>query len=199
MNSVISFLKQRRSVMIRTFNPCPLPEIDLLSILECGIRVPDHGMLTPWGIVIICGKQRKKLGKYCLRPEFARLNPGATKEMLEFEENRFTRASAILCVISKPVTHAKIPKWEMQLSAGAVCQNLLTASLALGYGAQWVTHWYSYNDLMIRTLGGNPDTDKIAGFIYIGQKTKQPNERNRPDLSKIITRYGEDIEEGKLK
>ena len=76
----------------------------------------------------------KKLGKCCLRTEFARLNPGATKEMLEFEENRFARASAILCVISKPVTHAKIPKWEMQLSAGAVCQNLLTASLALGYG-----------------------------------------------------------------
>ena len=52
---------------------------------------------------------------------------------------------------------------------------------------------------MIRTLGGNPETDKIAGFIYIGQKTKQPNERNRPELSKIIIRYGEGIEEGKLK
>ena len=57
----------------------------------------------------------------------------------------------------------------------------------------------SYNDLMIRTLGGNPDTDKIAGFIYIGQKTKQPNERKRPDLSKIIIRYGEEMGEGKLK
>ena len=59
MNSVISFLKQRRSVMIRTFNPCPLPEIDLLSILECGIRVPDHGMLTPWQLSLSAANREK--------------------------------------------------------------------------------------------------------------------------------------------
>jgi len=193
MNAIISFLKQRRSVMIRSLNPCPLPEIDLLSILECGIRVPDHGALSPWQVVVITGEHRQKLGNSCLRPEFARLNPGATDAMLEFEENRFVRASVVLCVISKPVNHDKIPIWEMQLSAGAVCQNLLTASLALGYGAQWVTHWYSYNEKMIETLGGNPATDKIAGFIYIGAKNKDPNERNRPDSSKVIIKYGQDI------
>ena len=196
MNAVISFLKQRRSVMIRSLNPCPLPEIDLLSILECGIRVPDHGALSPWQIVVITGEHRQKLGKSFLRTEFARLNPDATDAMLEFEENRFVGASAVLCVISKPVSHAKIPTWEMELSAGAVCQNLLTASLALGYGAQWVTHWYAYNDKMIETLGGNPATDKIAGFIYIGKKSKEPNERNRPDFPKVIIKYGQDIEEG---
>ena len=199
MNKIISFLKQRRSVMIRSLNPYPLPEIDLLSILECGVRVPDHGMLSPWRIIVITGKQRNELGKSCLRKEFARLNPDATNAMLEFEENRFTRASAVLCVISKPIDHPKIPKWEMHLSAGAVCQNLLLASLALGYGAQWVTHWYSYNKKMIKTLGGNPATDKIAGFIYIGSKNTEPNERVRPDFSKIVMRYGQDIEEGEFK
>lgn len=196
MNPIISFLKQRRSVMIRNLNPLPLPERDLSSILECGTRVPDHGMLTPWQIIVISGEQRMQLGKSCLRDEFARINPDATEAMLDFEEGRFAKASAVLCVISKPVMHPKIPQWEMHLSAGAVCQNLLTAALALGYGAQWVTHWYSYNDKMITTLGGNPDTDKIAGFIYIGAKTKQPNERNRPDISQIALRYGQDIKEG---
>ena len=86
MNSVISFLKQRRSVMIRTLSPCPLPEIDLLSILECGIRVPDHGMLTPWRIIVISGKQRKKLGKCCLRTEFARLNQVLRKKCLNLRK-----------------------------------------------------------------------------------------------------------------
>ena len=193
MNSVIAFLKQRRSVMIRSLNPLPLPENDLSSILECGTRVPDHGMLTPWQIIVITGEQRHLLGRSCLRPEFARINPDATDAMLKFEESRFEKASAILCVVSKPVIHPKIPEWEMYLSAGAVCQNLLTASLALGYGAQWVTHWYSYNNKMIAKLGGNPDTDKIAGFIYIGAKTKQPKERNRPEISKVALRFGQDV------
>ena len=58
MNPIISFLKQRRSVMIRNLNPLPLPERDLSSILECGTRVPDHGMLTPWQIIVISGEQR---------------------------------------------------------------------------------------------------------------------------------------------
>ena len=196
MNAIISFLKKRRSVMVRSLKTCPLPEIDLLSILECGTRVPDHGMLSPWQIIVITGDQREKIGKSCLRTEFARLNPEATDTMLEFEETRFARASAVLCVISKPIDHPKIPKWEMQLSAGAVCQNLLIASLALGYGAQWVTHWYSYNEKMMKTLGGNPATDKIAGFIYIGLKTKEPNERKRPNLSKTIIRYVQGNKEG---
>ena len=195
MNSVISFLKQRRSVMIRSLTPTPIPESDLYSILECGTRVPDHGMLTPWQIIVISGAQRHHLGKYCLREQFLRTNPDATEAMLEFEERRFIKATTVLCVISKPVIHPKIPLWEMHLSAGAVCQNLLTAALALGYGAQWVTHWYSYNDKVLTTLGGNPDTDKIAGFIYIGAKTKQPNERNRPDMSRVVLRYGADLRE----
>ncbi len=199
MNTIISFLKRRRSVMVRNLDSSPLPEDDLLSILECGVRVPDHGMLSPWQIIVITGKQRKKLGKSFLRKEFERLNPDATKAMLEFEENRFASASAVLCVISKPIKHPKIPNWEMQLSAGAVCQNLLLASLALGYGAQWVTHWYSYNKKMIKTLGGNPATDKIAGFIYIGLKTKEPIERTRPDFPKVVKRYGQDFEEGQPK
>ena len=72
----------------------------------------------------------------------------------------------------KPVSHPKIQLWDMELSAGAVCTTLLIASQSLGYAAQWLTEWYAYNKAMVIELGGNPDTDKIAGFIYIGNKDK---------------------------
>ena len=39
---------------------------------------------------------------------------------------------------------------------------------------------------MIIELGGNPQTDKIAGFIYIGDKDKEPIERRRPIREKVI-------------
>jgi nitroreductase len=86
----------------------------------------------------------------------------------------------------KPVSHPKIPFWEMQLSSGAVCSNLLVAAQSLGYAAQWLTEWYAYNNSMIKELGGNPETDKIAGFIYIGDKDKTPIERRRPNKEKVI-------------
>ena len=74
----------------------------------------------------------------------------------------------------------------MELSTGAVCSNILVAAQSLGYAAQWLTEWYSYNDKVIRAVGGNPETDKLAGFIYIGDKEKEPVERRRPKKEKVI-------------
>jgi nitroreductase len=105
---------------------------------------------------------------------------------LDYERNRFCRASVVIAVLFKPVSHPKIPQSEMLLSAGAVCSNLLLAAQSLGYAAQWLTEWYAYNPSVIKELGGNPDTDKIAGFIYIGDKVKDPNERRRPNKEKVI-------------
>ena len=109
--------------------------------------------------------------------------------MLEFERHRFTRTGLVLAVLCTPIEHIKIPAWEMHLSAGAVCQNLLNAALGLGYGAQWVTEWYAYNDRLLAELGGNPQTDKCAGFIYIGHKKEEPQRRRRPEKKDIISAY----------
>ena len=92
----------------------------------------------------------------------------------------------MVAVLFKPVSHPKIPLWEMELSAGAVCSNILVAAQSLGYAAQWLTEWYSYNKRMIKEVGGNPETDKLAGFIYIGNKEKDPVERRRPKKENVI-------------
>ena len=113
-------------------------------------------------------------------------DPEASKEEIDYERKRFSRASVVIGVLSKPVSHPKIPLWEMELSSGAVCENLLIAAQSLGYAAQWLTEWYSYNETMIREIGGDPKTDKIAGFIYIGDKEKLPIERRRPMREKVI-------------
>jgi nitroreductase len=74
----------------------------------------------------------------------------------------------------------------MELSTGAVCSNILVAAQSLGYAAQWLTEWYSYNKKMIKAVGGKPETDKLAGFIYIGNKVKEPVERRRPNSENVI-------------
>lgn len=187
MSDIISFLKERRSVIVKNLQPTEIPQADIDAIIDCGLRVPDHGVLGPWHIKIITGDSRMKLGSDILRPEFARLHPDATDTMLDFEEKRFCRTNLIMAVISKAPPHAKIPQWEMHLSAGAVCQNVLTAALALGYGAQWVTEWYSYNTKMLEALGGEPTHDQIAGFIYIGQASEPPKPRRRPEREDVVS------------
>ena len=186
MYEIINFLKTRRSTTAKTMISGHINESDLNDILACGIRVPDHGALNPWFLTVIKDKARYRIGKEILAPEYMLNNPEATEEEVDFEKNRFLRASAVIAVLFKPVSHPKIPSWEMELSTGAVCSNILVAAQSLGYAAQWLTEWYSYNDKMIKVVGGKPETDKLAGFIYIGDKEKEPVERRRPKIENVI-------------
>lgn len=186
MSDIIRFLQSRRSVVVRKQGQRPLSEGHLEEILACGLRVPDHGGLAPWRIVVIDGASGERLGREILAPQFLAAHPEATEAMLAAEAARLTRSPVVLAVLSCPREHPKIPVWEMELSAGAVCQNLLIAAQALDYAAQWLTEWYAYDDQLLAALGGTPGQDKIAGFIYIGEKQEQPDERRRPQKEDIV-------------
>ncbi len=164
-----------------------IPDLDLKKILAAGIRVPDHGALNPWQIKVISGEKLKLMDENVLLNEFKKANPNASEIQLATESKRFQRASIILAVLSTPVEHPKIPEWEMVLSSGAVCMNLLSCAQSLGYAAQWLTEWYAYNDKVLEYLGGKPGIDKISGFIYLGHKIEEPNERRRPNPDKVIS------------
>jgi len=186
MKNVIKFLQSRRSITAKNMICNEVNEDDLEDILSCGIRVPDHGALNPWELIVINGNAKLRLGNDILAKEYHLNNPEASVDDINFERSRLCRASVVIAVLFKPISHPKIPFWEMQLSSGAVCSNLLIAAQSLGYAAQWLTEWYAYNNSMIKELGGNPATDKIAGFIYIGDKEKTPIERRRPIKEKVI-------------
>ena len=186
MKNIIKFLQTRRSITAKNMICNQVNEDDLDDILSCGVRVPDHGALNPWELIVINGNAKLRLGNDILAKEYHLNNPEASVDDINFERSRLCRASVVIAVLFKPVSHPKIPFWEMQLSSGAVCSNLLIAAQSLGYAAQWLTEWYAYNNSMIKELGGNPDTDKIAGFIYIGDKDKTPIERRRPSKEKVI-------------
>ena len=186
MKNIIDFLQIRRSVTAKSMTNENFNDEDLNIILNCGIRVPDHGALNPWKITVIKNDAKLRIGNDVLAKEFNINHPEASEDEIDYERKRFCRASVVIAVLFKPVSHPKIPLWEMELSAGAVCTTLLIASQSLGYAAQWLTEWYAYNRNMIMELGGNPDTDKIAGFIYIGNKDKSPIERRRPKKENVI-------------
>jgi len=164
-----------------------IPEDHLDLILKAGLRVPDHGALNPWKIKVIKGNSLKRVDEEIILKEFLKENPDAEQSIKDQESTRLQRASVVISVISSPVEHKKIPEWEMRLSSGAVCMNLLSCAQSLNYAAQWLTEWYAYNENVLKYLGGDTKKDKIAGFIYIGHKKEEPNERKRPDPTKVIT------------
>ena len=181
-----NFYLKRRSVLARKMSPQPIEENDLKLIIQAGIRVPDHGALNPWKLVVIQGEKLAIVDKEIILNEYIKKNPNSDKNLRETESKRLQRAGAVIVVLSTPVDHPSIPLWEMHLSSGAVCMNLLSCAQSLGYAAQWLTEWYSYNDKMLAYLGGRVGIDKISGFIYIGHKIEEPNERKRPNPADVV-------------
>jgi len=180
MNNIVKFLQERRSITAKKMEAGEVLAEHLENIIKCGLRVPDHGALSPWKITIVKGEALKKFGEQVLLPEFLKAQENPNPSLAELEKSRFSRASVVLIVMSTPPRGVKIPTWEMHLSAGAVCQNLLLAAQSYSYAAQWLTEWYSYSENVISALGGDPTKDKIAGCIYIGTKLTEPTERKRP-------------------
>jgi nitroreductase len=183
--TTLELLATRRSVSTRDMiEPGPTPA-QIQTILEAAHRVPDHGKLGPWRFVVFSGAARASFSRQ-LADIYAQENPDSTDKLLTFQSELLTRAPVVIAVISTAGEHVKIPEWEQVLSAGASCQNMLIAATAMGFGAQWITEWYSYNDSVKELLGMEPH-HRIAGFIYLGSYQQKPEERVRPDLAERIT------------
>ena len=184
----LELLMLRRSLTVKDMvHPGPSEE-QIKQILKIGSRVPDHKKQVPWRFLTFEKSTRGKFGKI-LRTIFAKNNPKTNEKILDFEENRFLRAPLVIAVISTAdKDNPKVPEWEQILTAGAVCQNILIASNAMGYASQWLTEWYAYDKVVLKKLNLNPN-ERIAGFIYIGTASKQPKERGRPDLANLVKKW----------
>jgi nitroreductase len=184
--NAINHLLTRRSVSVKELTtPAPNAE-ELALILRAATRVPDHGKLAPWRITILRGAGALELGAIAAG-QFLRQYPDATEAQLAHERTRFTRAPLVLAVLSTPVLGTK-PVWEQELSAGAVCMNILHATHMFGYGGKWLTEWVAYDPAILHALGGGAD-DRIAGFLYLGSKTLTPDDRERPKLEEVVREW----------
>lgn len=176
-------LARRRSASAQNLGlPGPSPE-QIDQILHLGARTPDHGKLFPWRFVLLDPNSRAEIAGQLL-PLAAR-QPAADKARAVLA--KLTAAPVTILVISAPIVGHKVPVWEQQLSAGAVCMNLEHAADAFGYSASWITDWYSYDPDAL-ALFGVGDGEQIAGFIHIGTAAEPSLERPRPDMAAKIER-----------
>ncbi|MDI7773978.1 nitroreductase [Asticcacaulis sp. EMRT-3] len=180
-DAVLQALLDRRSASAPLLGlPAPSPaEMELL--IRIGFRVPDHGKLGPWRIVRFTPEAKAAL--------VDRLKALADSHGDKKEAGALLKLSTppeALLVISSPVVPYKKPLWEQQLSAAAICQNLLIAAGAMGYGANWITDWYSYDD-EAKAILGLTEGENVAGWIMLGTPTEPPLERERPDYDSRVS------------
>lgn len=187
-DAMLKALATRRSVKADLLTAPGPSATQLNAILTIAARVPDHKKLAPWRFMIIEGQAREQAGEFaaiaCQQEEKDPPSP----VRLEMERGRFLRAPLVVAVISSPVRRPGAPEWEQVLSAGAAAMNLCHAANAMGFATHWLTEWIAYSPYM-RSSFGLSETERIVGFIHIGTATEKPDDRERPDLVSIVSRW----------
>ncbi|WP_428029744.1 nitroreductase family protein [Ancylobacter sp.] len=185
--SMLHLLKTRKSPKLFDLTSPGPNAAELDAMLAIASRVPDHGKLAPWRFIIFEGAGRERAGD-AIAALFLKDHPDADADRVAIEQTRLTRAPVVVAVVSKAGAHVKIPEWEQTLSAAAACTLLVVAAHAHGYAATWLTEWYAY-DSRARAALGLEEHERITGFVHIGTLARPQEDRPRPALADIVTRY----------
>jgi len=179
----LSLLRTRRSGKPREM-VAPGPDPDALNeMIAIAARTPDHGKLFPWRFVVVPQEARPALA-LALGEVLQAEKADCTARDVEAAAQFAMQAPTLVVVLSAPIAGHKIPLWEQELSAGALCMNLLHAAHAMGFVGGWITGWAAYSP-GVRDLFGK-DGERIAGFVFIGTPMRPLEERPRPELSEIV-------------
>ncbi|MEP6907029.1 MAG: nitroreductase [Pseudoxanthomonas sp.] len=181
---LLSILQSRRSVPSKQLQ-APGPDDSTLDrMLQAAVRVPDHGKLVPFRFLRIQGEDRQALGEVLASRTLQR-DPHAASATVEKDRARFSHAPLIITVIARLTPGHKVPEQEQLLTAGCVCFALLQSAQALGFGAQWLTGWAAYDEVVDKVLGLQAN-EKVAGFIHIGTPKIEVPDRERPDAQSLL-------------
>lgn len=179
-----AFLQNRQSQPAKLFKG-PVPDrAELLEILTAATRVPDHGKLEPWRLVVLDKPAMQRLADLA---EARAQALGGDAEKIAKGRGQFDLGQLAVVVISAPKPSEKIPVWEQVLSAGALCLGVVNAALAKGWGANWLSGWPSHDAEFAAQAFGCVGDERVAGIVHIGTVVTPMADRPRPDLAKLIT------------
>jgi nitroreductase len=187
-NPTLELLLKRRSAKAALLTTPGPSQAELDTILTCAARVPDHKKLVPWRFIVFEGEARAQFGELLARTVATEEKEAPSAVRLEAERARLMRAPTVVAVISRVVPSTGAPEIEQLLSCGAAAFNLCLAANALGYGTCWITEWYSFSNTINKALGLAAN-ERVAGFVYIGTDSAPQEDRERPALADIVTRW----------
>lgn len=181
--AAFDFLAQRMSYPAKTFNGQVPDRAALLPILTAALRVPDHGMLTPWRIKVL---QRPALLRLADMAAARGQALGLDDVAIGKGRGQFERSHLAVVVLSTPTAPHKVPVAEQTASAAALCMNIVTCATAAGWAAQWLTGWVAHDAVFAATAFGAQAGQTVAGIIHIGAVDAALPDRPRPDPAAII-------------
>src|SRR5436305_15202995 len=98
--NLLDLLDARRSTPSRQLGEPGPDAVQLERLLAAAIRVPDHGKLTPWRLLLIRGVARLRLGEQ-LAAIHRRVDANVPDSVLAKDRERYSFAPLIIAVIAR--------------------------------------------------------------------------------------------------
>lgn len=182
-------IDKRRSV--RTFKPTPVPEQDLLQILDAARKAPSSGNQQPWTFLVL--RDRAVIDR--LRDGALERTMDLVREKLQLspEETEARRKaigeyltgflSASVAVIVLADREAKYPGY-LRHDGPLAAANLMLAARALGYGTVYGTD--AVPEAAMRDVLRIPERFAVTCIIPLGAPESWPEGPAKKDLDAMI-------------
>lgn len=183
-DAALAFLTARRSRPAKLF-ALPVPDrAQLEEILTAATRVPDHGKLEPWRLVVVQGAAFARLADLA---ETRAHELGGDGEMVAKGRGQYDLGKLAVVVIAAPKPSPKIPLTEQLASASALCFGIVNAAEAAGWGACWLTGWPAHDATFAARAFGCIEGETVAGIVHVATPPADGPDRPRPDLARLVT------------
>jgi thiosulfate/3-mercaptopyruvate sulfurtransferase len=158
----IDLITSRRSAPALT-TPAPT-DAQLRAILDAATSVPDHGRLRPYRFAVVTGEARRRFGA-ALRQAAIEADADAATIAKASRKPLFGPLQVV--IIASPQSHATVPAWEQELTAGLTGYAIELAAAALGIGAAWKSGRHLDGEPIRRLFGMGPD-ERLLGWVNLG-------------------------------
>lgn len=182
MSSLIETINQRVSSP-KLGLPGP-SRSEVMDLLACGVRAPDHGRLKPWRFVVVEGNGLEAMGEM-FEASLLNANPEANDAKRAKTRAMPLRAPLIIVAIADVTVGHKVPVIEQIAATSAAIQNIQLAAVDMGFGAMWRTGDMAYSSVVRKHFGLKAE-DQIVGYLYLGTPVGEPKEIKRQDLKECV-------------
>lgn len=166
---IFNIIRNRRS--IREYRLDPVPEEDLIRILEAGTWAPSAGNLQPWEFIVVRDSSTRR-----------RLSEAA------YGQSWVWKAPIVIVVCANIRRTAEIygergaNLYCLQDTAAAI-QNILLTSYYLGYGTCWIG---AFNEKRVKEILNIPDHVRPVALITLGKPAEDPDPPPRRPLKSVL-------------
>lgn len=156
--SVLDVIRERGSV--RRYEDRPIPNDELLKILEAAALAQSAANRQPWQFIVVT-------------------DPAMKERLVEAARNQsfVSEAAAVIVCLAKPGESAKVGPFDSFLVDLAIAvENMALTAWDLGIGSCWIG---AFSEEKVKRLLGIPEDLRVVSLLTLGYPAEKPKTKHR--------------------